>query len=459
MKLGSEPSESSRDLTAADKAAAGESNDSHAVSSCSKTYEPIRLLAWNLEELGGGTSEPMVRESVLIDAYAKLITGLDLDVVVLLDVRWGRKYQIAQGTLDDGSPYLYYEDAKEHTGPAELDRIVEAVGKADAAGGWTLLVPKGDDGVIYDHGSTVGILYKTQDGLAVADQGLAQAWDEPVAGIGGLLAWVTFDVPGTDGSEPWQVSVAAPLNVMADHPLPAPDEAEEDAGPELTDLPEGYVLALSWSREASVQGLSALRGRLGLTGPSLHEGTVLNRPYWERLVEENELLIDNAIVLNRRNPWVQDAYMNWQALEYPEHPDELREVLGVLADQVMSRWGKAETPPWIEELRVVDLVRATLTKESKVYPAIADSDSSSGEAAEALPEDGLLVDALESFLELMPALVDAVEEEEDGSREETENEPAAAVDPEAALDISTCYDFVRRLSDHWPLLAVIRPYG
>lgn len=474
MKLGTERSTSSRDLEAADAAAAEKSNESPAVSSCSKTYEPIQLLSWNVEELGGGTSEPMVRESVLIDAYAKLITGLDLDVVVLLDVRWGRKLQIRQGTLSDGSPYLYYEDAEEDTGPAELDRILKALGKADSAGGWKLLIPSGDDGVIYDHGSTVGIFYKTQDGLSVADQGLSQGWEEPVAGIGGLLAWVTFDVPGTDDAEPWQATVAAPLHVMANEDLPAPDESEEDGGPELVDLPEAFVLALSWSPEASGSELSSLRSRLGLSGRNLQEGTMLHRLYWEKLVEDNEFLIDNAIVLNRRNPWVQNEYMNWQALAYPEHPDELDEVSGVLTDQVVSRWGSAEHPPWIEELRVVDMVRATLAQESKVYAAAAEDGSGSGEAtageasesgsaseaSDALPEDGLLVDALKSFSELSPPLVEKIEEDGDDGGDEAirKDEPAADVDEEAALDLSTSYDFIRRLSDHWPLLAKVRPY-
>lgn len=458
MKLGTEPSPASQELHSADSATSTESNDSHTTSSCSKEYQPVQLLSWNIEELGGGTSEPMVRESVLIDAYAKLIAGLELDVVVVLDVRWGRKYQIRQGKLEDGSPYLYYEDATEDTGPAELDRILEALGKADSAGGWKLFVPK-DEGVIYDRGSTVGIFYKTQDGLSVADQGLAQAWKDPAAGIGGLVAWVTFDVPAKDDFEAWQVTVAAPLNVMADHDLPAKDASEDDKEPTLKDLPDAYVLALSWSEDRSGTELSGLRNKLKIFGPAIQEGTVLHRLYWEDIVQDNEFLVENALALNRFNPWVQNEYMNWEALKYPEHPDELHEVLGVLADQVLSRYGSAEQAPWIRELRVVDLVRAGLAKESKVYaPADGDTSEASGEASDALPEDGLLVDSLKSFLELAPPLISEVEDD-DAEDEDSEDGPAAEVDEEAALDISAGYDFARRLSSHWPLLAKIQPSG
>lgn len=465
MRLGKSTQSPAEELLAADAALSETSNESADIAPCHKRYTPAHLLAWKVSELGGGVSHSQKRDPVVLEGLAAVIAGLGLEnaVVVLTDVRWGRKLQVKTGELEDGRTYVYYEDATADTGKAEVDAILAKVRETDAAGGWQSWVPTDTDGaVLYDAGSTAAVLYRTGAGLALAAKGVSRVWDEPVDGIGGLLAWATFDVPAGDDTEAWQVSVAAPLNVRADDALAAPDEPGEA---DLSDLPDGYVIALA-AGDGTDAKFSGVRSRLGLSSRAQPaEGTVLDRPYWEELVETRELLIDNALAANPYDVRVQDASMSWQALAPPDHPDELAEIVGRVADQVLVKRG-GDLPPRVAVLRVVDLVRAALAKESPVYSAATtetETTPSTGEAdsdppAGGLPEDGVLASPLARFRSTYEALAQSEEaEDEAGDEDSSETSSKDAFDPEAAADVSTCHEFVRRLSSHWPLLATLLP--
>lgn len=467
MKLAGEPpaDSPSRELLIADEELSSEDNTDDATAECPPDLPPapVTVMSWNITELGGGSSAPVEREQVLIDAYAATIAAVAPTIVVIMDVRWGRKHQVVADTLDDGSTCLRYEPAAEHTGVAELDRIMAALGKADGGAKWSLLVPTDDaGGTVYHRGTTAALLYRGDTGLALLDKGVARGWDEPALGIGGDLHWAQFKVPAEDDTRAWTLSVAAPCHVMGERAVaePSEDDPEEQNSepPEPKGkLPDNYVLALSTDADLSRRagGLAPVRGALGLANRIVPDrGTVLSRPYWEALAEANEFFVANPLGMNARDIHVHDDHMHWEAIALPDHPDEIDDVAGTICDQILACQGGDTDIPVIRELRVVDLVRAALKPNSPAHspaqtpePAPDPSPSEPQPEAEPLDEDGVLADRVPKLDGFSPVL-DKARVDED-----------APDDPnrEARAELHVAYDFVRRLSDHWPLLATLCP--
>jgi hypothetical protein len=349
--------------------------DEQAVVPCSKKKQeekpapkdPLRVMLWNIRQFGGGFNEPVQRDAALIEAYAQLVAALKADIVVLVGLtRTIGKVAKVSGTTPSGTPLLEMEDAVEDTGVAEVKRILAKLQSLDSAGGWEAQFRENEakDAYVYLFESTTCILHRTADGLTYSRLDVVDSDLVPKLGLTGKLVCASFDSPK---------HCAKPINVMA--PLGAIDAraANEtltlpsDAPAKTAAAPEAAVLALS-----APEDLAADRGAFNDFREAMEavyrlpssEGSVLRPDYWKTVAETHDGLLANFAAVALDDIRLQDERMHWDAMETPKHAVALDEIVGVLADTLLVRAVDADAAPKIEELRVVDLVRASLSSEA-----------------------------------------------------------------------------------------------
>jgi hypothetical protein len=400
--------------------------------------EPFRLLMWHIKELGGGFFMPESRPDHCIDAYASLINKLDIDICVIIGVKKSRDYKNVEKSMEDGSFCLCSEPPDEDTGVNEVNRILKALKQLDAVADWksTFLKSEENDSIIYLQGNSTCFLYKAGKGIEVQKVELLKGKHEESIGLQEALVAARFLMPLIKDADPLEVPVLAPLAVLqkqdwssedSDVASSVDDEQLEFQG----DIPDQCIVALSTSSNliASLSGLNRFRAALDIEYQDLlNTGSVLNIPHWERITNQGDAIIDNLQGVNPTDLRLQDQSMHWEALESPDHPDEFAEIIGHLSDLFLLRNGESIHTLLLDEMQVVDMIRAASASTGL---------KSESEHEEPLEEDGILAGACKKHVEFLARAISS----------ETEDEPVNL--------LSTCIDFVRLLSEHWPVVVTL----
>jgi hypothetical protein len=412
-------------LMAADSAASAYGDDTGAVEECplkkkEKESGRARVLLWHVSELGGGVRWGAKRSDAAIDAFATVIAKSEADLCVLMGLR-RTEAQLVQKTLSDGSTAMFREVRTEETGVAEVKRIVDALGRADGAGGWQAAFVKDGSDTLYQRGTSVAFLYKSAKGITLDGVTLVHGERDEQLGLSGELACAAFTV--TLRGKPVKLPLLAPLAAGALDPAEKPPATHGE-------VPEQCVLVLSLPYELAEDPsrLASFRSVVDAEYlPLPNAGSVPRQSYWDEAFEHCEAFIDNPLTLNRVDARLHDDYMNWRALPLPRHPDALDRLVGRLSDLVVLKNGTAK-PIKVEDLRVLDLVRASLTDETAARGAEA--------GATPLEKDRLLAPLLSKLKEAAKPL--------DSSKK---NDAVNAV--HASLQLT------RLLSDHSPVLLLL----
>jgi hypothetical protein len=155
-------------------------------------------------------------------------------------------------------------------------------------------------------------------------------------------------------------------------------------------------------------------------------GTVLAKPFWRRLSDSHDRLLEDFTAVDPTDVRLQDQAMHWEALKPPDHPDALDEVAGHLADVFLVRNGPAGEYV-LENLRDVDLMAAL----SLTAPGAPEDPP----GAPPRWEKGVLAGAF-------------------AKHKKTVQRPGGgSAEAEAANQIALGWDFLGQLSDHWPVVA------
>ncbi|AKQ64721.1 hypothetical protein A176_001633 [Myxococcus hansupus] len=414
--------------------------DEPAVTPCPfapKEKAPLRFLLWHLHQLGGGFHRPVVRPDVAIEAYATLVHRLKLDICILpgLTRTVGARATVVKTDLA-GRVQLVMEDAVEDTGAREVLRILQQLKDLDPSGGWQarFLTSDVDGKYVYLSDSTTCVLFRGAEGLTLSKLDVVDSRRVPSLGLTGKLLCATFQS---------KAHAAEPVHVMA--PLGAIHEGDltEEGGtapptpaPKATrSAPESSLVALSAptdllsDRAAFNQFRSEMEALYQLPP---QEGSVLRDDPWKSIPEAQAGLLANFSAVALDNVLLQNEHMHWDAMELPKHPENLKEVAGALADTLLPCFAAVDAPPRVEELRVVDLVRAALSAQRL---SVLDAE---GEARGDNPlpsEDSLLVGPRERF------------------QSETERPPREAT---PVNELAECRYFSAALSTHWPVVAQLR---
>jgi hypothetical protein len=373
---------------------------------------PVRAILWNIREFGGGFQSPAVRPDYCLQAYAAVIKAVKADICVLL----GLTRTIGWIPENDGGIIIMREETHD-SGLAEARRLLAELQRIDAGGAWQLLPVNGADGKpAYHRHETACFLFKSATGISCGPATVAPCGEA-------FLALAPMRIPGTFDAPP-ELPFLAPLRVGR-YPFSRNDPPDPDAP---ATLPPHAVVAFSAGQEIPA-GTGYLDFRtecdVEYVRP-LQEGTVLQIPFWEDIAASEEALLENHIALNPADVQLQDRAMYWEALRLEDHPDELPDVRGRLADSLLVRNTGDGPAPRLEKLRVVDLVRASLPAES--LPDV--------NAEGALDEDTAAAAPCAAFVKSLPVL------------KEASPESPQRLLAEAAL-------FARKLSDHWPVITDI----
>lgn len=310
---------------------------------------PLRVMAWHIDELGGGVYRPEQRPDLHIEAYATVAAALDVDIWVLLGVR----RTVGRRPRSEGKSVLM-DDEVVDSGAAEVARILEALRKVDPGGGWACQFPKtqSDGEIAYLGAATTCVLHRTSKGIQFSKFDLIEAPRDVGLGLSGRLACASFDAP---------LHRPDTLHVLASLGLPTSDPIPESLAP-TTASPRSALLAISGTRDLPSQSaFNRLRANLGAIYRSpRNEGSDLHRSFWTETSLEHEALLGNFLAVSPADVLHQDAQMHWQGLEPPEHPASLGEVFGRLRDAWLVCHQPVSGKPIIDEARVVDLLRAAL---------------------------------------------------------------------------------------------------
>jgi len=396
---------------------------------------PLRILMWNILELGGGFSRPSERPDYVIDSYASLIESLNIDICVILGVtRTVGKIPVRQ---EGDNPCLIMEDGPIDSGPAEVQRILEKLKSRDTAGNWEAQFFKPENEHVYHFGATTCFLHRTSKGIRFSKFDLADSKSNHGAGLTGKLLCAAFELPEHEAAA---FHIAAPLGVpphqrpLARKPDPGPESALRATGP----LPKPCIVGVSSPNDllnpkwkfhefkASVQATYLRPGR---------EGTILQQEFWQKSISNNDRLLSNFLAVDIANVSLQDDEMYWSAMDKPKHAETAEEVSGILADVFLLSNGPQGTPSAvIDEIRIVDLIAAAIPAEKlgQIRQSAAPAD-----AAQALPsEDSVLA----------------------AQRRARRNQTVSGPQPEenAANELADCHYFSLALSEHWPVVAQLR---
>jgi len=372
---------------------------------------PIKAMLWRIRELGGGFQSPESRPDYCIESYAEIVKVVKADVVIILGLA-----STTGWTPKNEGNVVRIEEGVRDTGISEAKRILSALGKTDAGGGWKLVVVSGPDGKpAYFHHQTACFFYKGGSGITCGKT-IVAACGPAFLGVAPVKIPATFDCPP-------DLSLFAPLAVGQRVFF-----AKEPPDPKVTGtMPANGIVSFS-----SPEGLGGneeyadLRTECDVEyAPPLREGTRLKIPYWEVVSERTEALLENFTAINAADVIRQDKSMHWEAIEHEKHPASLEKVVGRLADALMVRHTSDAPAPRLEKARVVDLVRAAL--DTGVLAAAGTGDG--------LAEDSSLAAVRKKHTRTAAHVKSAAAEAQ------VENQIAEAV------------LFARKLSDHWPVIA------
>ncbi|HLT38379.1 MAG TPA: hypothetical protein VK034_18965 [Enhygromyxa sp.] len=398
-----------------------------------KPKQPLRVMFWHLDELGGGFHRSTDRPDWAIAAYAELIRVLKPDIVVLAGLQ--RTRGAVPVPVDAKVPHLVMEETAVDSGVTEAKRILARLQSLDGGAGWTARFVTASDGShVYQFDSTTCVLHRTDGGITFKRVEVVDSAFTPKLGLTGKLAQAIFDAP-KQRDEP--VHVVAPLGVIDERRLvrDGPPARDPDTEPEATgELADTSIFALSAPGDLRAGGaFGGFRAQVdALYRLPSSEGSVLRDDHWKTVGEQHGALLANYAAVGLDDLLLQDEHMHWEALTPPSHARKLDEVRGRLADAVLICHGRTTGKPDIEELRVVDLVRAALTAK---LLAEADADQQSSTDDSLPSEDGALADQQQAFRADRQA-------------------PKPADDLANAL--AACRYFSHALSGHWPVITQIR---
>ena len=393
--------------------------------------KPIRMLFWHIFELGGGFYMPSVRPAYVADACARLIRALDVHVVVLQGLtRTTQEVPTKHGS--GAAAYISLDPEPRDTGPEEARRILERLQALDGGAGWQMELPRarGSGEYLYHRWTTAAFLYASAKGVTFQKMDLIQTSTHEAAGVTGSLVMATFDAPDYQSrplrvmtslglatpERPWeQLRVAAPL------PERAPTAA----------MPDSAIVFLSAPGNVG-SGLDEFEDEVDaeFQRPGV-EGTVLGDEFWKVVAETRDGLLDNFVAMNPADVLLQDREMHWEALRDPTHTREADQLPGFLADSMMVVHRRRSPPPKVQEMRVVDLIAASLPADA-IAALKADPINKTADGGPP-PERSTLVGQRKIY------------------RSESARGPEPEVDPANVL--SECGYFSRMLSRHWPLVA------
>ena len=386
-----------------------------------KLKPPLRWLLWNIQEFGGGFYRPHERPDYEIAAYAAVVQKMKVDIAVIL----GLTDTIGIVPKADEDRVKFDTPVKD-TGPAEAARLLKALGST-----WKMEIPKPSegDGYLYTYRTTTCILWNTEGGVDLESKGIADAPLAPALGLTGKLFCATFTASKNTDQK---IFVAAPLGTcLPKREWAVPPEAgpEKDLKATIKNLPEVALIAVSAPEDLMTSmDFASFKAQMEATyRPPGRDGTTLKDQWWFPRADGDDGVLANFAALDPGDSLLQDDEMHWEGLEQPEYAENLEKVTGRLTDLWLLRDTGSESPPAIEELRVVDLIAAALTAGvlEKVRP-IQPGDSK---------EDSATVDQRKQY-----------------RKEITEN----TLKSEALNEISDSAHFSNLLSDHWPVVLQLR---
>lgn len=381
---------------------------------------PLRLLLWNIQELGGGFYRPHKREQYVIDAYAAVIKALEIDILVILGVT-DTIGVIPEETESGDRLHVKFDETLRDTGPAEVARIAKLLG-----GGWQTVWPQPQH--LYHYRTTTAILFNSASGLSLAASGLAECALDLDIGLTGRLFCASFDAAKYTEKK---VFVAVPLGTSVPaRPYAVPPKPAKESDLAVTlEFPETSILGISGQGDlAASSAFSGFKAEVDAAyRPPAKEGTFLKDSWWFPRADGDDGVLENFAAVDPGNSILQDDEMHWEALETPTHARDLGKVTGALTDSWLLRHTAEDPSPIVEELRVADLIAAAmktavLAKARPVKPEHSQEDSAMtaqrDQYRKSLGKD-LWVDGLDN-------------------------------------EISDCAHFTRVLTEHWPVLMQIR---
>lgn len=389
-----------------------------------KQKQPLRALLWHIQELGGGFYQPHQRESYVMEAYAALLKKLNIDIAVILGITDSIGV-VPQAAGSGDGVHVTFDESLKDTGPAEVTRLQGLLG-----GSWQAVWPrpKAGTGYLYHYRNTTCVLYNSANGLALASSGLVQSATDTAIGLTGRLFCAVFNAPNHADTP---LGIAAPLGTCAaERPgaVPAQAAPESELAATLT-LPGTALLGLSGSGDLSASGaFSRFKAEVDAAyAPPTQEGTLLKDAFWFQQAEGADGVLEDFAALDPGNSLLQDEQMHWEALDLPEHADELGKVVGALTDIWLLRNSGGSPAPAIEELRPIDLIAAALSAEAlgKARPVKPPQS----------PEDSAVATQRKAYRSAIG---------NDHWVEGIDNEIADGA------------HFARILSEHWPVLVQIR---
>jgi hypothetical protein len=366
---------------------------------------PLKVVLWHIRELGGGFQSPAKRPDFCIAAYAALIHATHADVAIVVGL--GRSIGL-KPVKDHG--HIRVEKESSDTGLAEARRLTLALGSD-----WRLASANGPDNKpVYHKSETACFLYNTNRGIHCGAVTLVKCG-------AAFLAIAPMQIPGTFDAPP-TLPLLAPLSVGR-----RTSSDEEAPGPQAN----GELPAMALIGFSALDGLKGSSDYAGLRSacdveyaPPLNEGTLLQQPFWEKVAADSERLLENHMAVNPADVILQNKAMYWEALPPAEHPKALDKVSGRLADALLVRKTGGATLR-LDKVRALDLVRASLDSA-----ALGELGRGS-----ALPEDSVLVSQRKAYAATLPKT------------------KQASAGSSSEVQIAEASLFVRKLSDHWPILA------
>jgi len=215
---------------------------------------PVRVMSWNLQDLGGGPSRGPSRSSESIARIATVIAEVRPDICAILEVKLaGRRPSAPEkpappkmtrsrtNAMQLDAEYqariqIYNKDWAAYQlkllewqkaatlgvapGVVELGRILTALQAIDSAGSWTLLI----DDKLHTVGEAYAFFYRA-DAVRATSWEVLSKWEWPTSGYR-HPARVTFELFGRCSRPGLVVDTPFELDVIAFH-APAPDHGED----------------------------------------------------------------------------------------------------------------------------------------------------------------------------------------------------------------------------------------
>ncbi len=398
----------------------------------------LRVLFWNIDELGGGFYWPEVRPGQYIDAYATIISRLETDICIVAGLRQLGPPRHQRQEMKDGSVCFLPAPSTKDSGAKEITRIVDALARMDSSIKWKVayLTAEDDDAIAYQAGTTTCVIYRDHENLELRSVELVVGPGDRKIGLPVELLCVSFGVPGAREGFINEMAIAAPLTVLKDvvrAKIFTGDDAPTRVRPEK-DLPVSCLVAITTPEDITeTRDQIADRFKAEPLGEPEAFGrmTVPDRSYWEAVANSLEKVLE-ASVTTTPDPTMQDQMMHWEALDLPGHPAAPEQVTGSLSDLILVRSDASQKTLEMRELRAVDMVRACL--EGGKPPSDKSSKDTSKEEDQPLPEDGTLAELCRKHVEGLYGQ----------SSSESQDDAFTAVNKSIL--------FSRSLSDHWPIL-------